>query len=184
MNEVKPPKKPLVFYYGIVMLILFLFNFLAMPWFMQRQIKEVDYGTFMSMTESKEIGRVEIQDNQIAFTDKEETQIYKTGIMYDPGLVERLYDSGAQFTSEIVQEMSPFLSIILNWILPVLIFVGIGQLLTRKLIDRAGGGGSSMMFNMGKSSAKVYVNLAAADVAKHTTFIATVKPADMPLYNA
>ena len=157
MNEVKPPKKPLVFYYGIVMLILFLFNFLAMPWFMQRQIKEVDYGTFMSMTESKEIGRVEIQDNQIAFTDKEETQIYKTGIMYDPGLVERLYDSGAQFTSEIVQEMSPFLSIILNWILPVLIFVGIGQLLTRKLIDRAGGGGSSMMFNMGKSNAKVYV---------------------------
>lgn len=157
MNEVKPPKKPLVFYYGIVMLILFLFNFLAMPWFMQRQIKEVDYGTFMSMTENKEIGRVEIQDNQIAFTDKEETQIYKTGIMYDPGLVERLYDSGAQFTSEIVQEMSPFLSIILNWILPVLIFVGIGQLLTRKLIDRAGGGGSSMMFNMGKSNAKVYV---------------------------
>lgn len=156
MNEVKPPKKSLIYYYGIMILVLMLFNFMAVPWIAQRQIHEVDYGTFMDMTEKQEIGRVEIQDNRIVFTDKEETEIYKTGLMDDPDLVYRLKDSGAVFTSEIVEEMSPFLSVLLSWILPIAIFVGIGQILSRKMMDRVGGTGS-MMFNMGKSSAKVYV---------------------------
>ena len=156
MNEVKRPKKPLIYYYCVVMLILMLFNFLAMPWMMERQIKEVDYGTFMSMTEEKNIGQVDIQNNQIVFTDKEGKQIYKTGLMEDPSRTERLYEAGAVFSSEIVEETSPLLSFLLSWILPIVVFIGLGQFMSKKLMDRAGGP-NSMSFNMGKSNAKVYV---------------------------
>ncbi len=156
MNEVKRPKKPLIYYYCVVMLILMLFNFLAMPWLMERQIKEVDYGTFMTMTEEKNIGQVDIQNNQIVFTDREGKQIYKTGLMEDPGRTERLYEAGAVFSSEIVEETSPLLSFLLSWILPIVFFIGLGQFMTKKLMDRAGGP-NSMSFNMGKSNAKVYV---------------------------
>ena len=157
MNEVKKPKKPLIFYYGIVMLVILLFNLITVPWFLERQIQEVDYGTFMSMTESSNIGQVDVQENQIIFTDKEKTQIYKTGVMNDPDLTERLYASGAVFSSEIIEETSPILSFLLTWILPIVIFVGIGEFMTRSLMKKAGGGADSMMFNMGKSNAKVYV---------------------------
>ncbi|MGM9653277.1 MAG: ATP-dependent zinc metalloprotease FtsH [Eubacteriales bacterium] len=168
MNEVKTPKKPLIFYYAIAMLILLLFNFLTLPRLLERQVKEVDYGTFMSMTEEKNIGKVEVQDNQILFTDKAEENIYKTGLMNDPGLTQRLFDSGAVFTSEIVEEASPLLSFLLSWILPILIFIGLGQYLTKMMMKKAGGN-NSMMFNMGKSNAKVYVKssdgIKFADVA-------------------
>ena len=157
MNEVKKPQKPIFYFYGIVLVIIILFNTLAMPMLAQMQVKEVDYGTFMTMTENKEIGRVDVQDNQIVFTDLEDEQIYKTGVMDDPGLVDRLHNSGATFSKEIVNEMSPLLSILLTWILPMLIFFGIGQFMSKKMMDKAGGGSSSMMFNMGKSNAKVYV---------------------------
>lgn len=156
MNEVKSPRKPLIYYYGVVILVLMLFNFLAMPWLAQRQIREVDYGTFMQMTENQEIGRVEVQENQILFTDKEDTQIYKTGLMNDPDLIYRLKDSGAVFAGEIVEQMSPFLSFLLSWVLPIAIFAGLGQLMSRKMMEKAGGP-NSMMFGMGKSNAKVYV---------------------------
>ena len=116
MNEVKKPKKPLIYYYGIVLVALLLFNFLAVPWLSQRQVKEVDYGTFMTMTEEKQVGRVEVQDNQILFTDKEEKQVYKTGLMTDPDLVNRLKASGAEFSSEIQEQMSPVLTFLLTWL--------------------------------------------------------------------
>ncbi|MGM9628435.1 MAG: ATP-dependent zinc metalloprotease FtsH [Faecousia sp.] len=157
MNEVKKPKKPLLYYYCIVMLVLMLFNFLAMPKLMERQVREVDYGTFMSMTEEGNIGQVDIQSNQIVFTDKEGTQIYKTGLVDDPGRVERLYAAGAQFGSEIIEETSPFLTVLLSWVLPIVIFVALGQFMSKKMMDRMGGGTNSMSFNMGKSNAKVYV---------------------------
>ena len=156
MNEVKQPKKPLAYYYGIVLVVLLLFNLLVMPTITNAQIKEVDYGTFMSMTEKKEIGRVEIEDNQILFTNKDETQIYKTGIMDDPDRTQRLYDAGAQFSSEIVEETSPLLSALLSFVLPLVIFIGLGQILSRKMMDKMGGP-NAMSFNMGKSNAKVYV---------------------------
>ncbi|MDY5627976.1 MAG: ATP-dependent zinc metalloprotease FtsH [Clostridia bacterium] len=156
MNEVKKPKKPLIYYYGIVLLILMLFNLLLMPKMLERQIKEVDYGTFMTMTEEKNIGRVQIEANQILFTDKKGTTVYKTGPMSDPGLVERLKASGAVFSSPIIQEASPLLSFLLSWILPMVIFILLGQFLTKKMMNKAGGP-NSMMFNMGKSNAKVYV---------------------------
>ena len=168
MNEVKKPKKPLIYYYFIALLIIMLFNLLLMPKMLERQIRETDYGTFMTMTEEKNIGRVQIQDNQIIFTDKEERTIYKTGLMNDPGLVERLKESGAVFSSEIIEETSPLLSILLTWIMPMVIFIALGQFLSKKLMDRVGGS-NSMMFNMGKSDAKVYVKSADgikfADVA-------------------
>ena len=156
MNEIKKPKKPLIFYYGIALLVVLLLNSILLPSIMHRQIKEVDYGTFMTMTEEKNIGRVQIEDNQILFTDKADEKVYKTGLMDDPGLTERLYESGAVFASEIVQEASPLLSFFLTWILPILIFWGFGQLLSKQLMKKAGGS-NSMMFNMGKSNAKVYV---------------------------
>ena len=156
MKEVKQPKKPLIFYYLIVILALMLFNALIMPWFTQGQIQEVDYGTFMDMTKAKEIGLVEVQDNQILFTDKDETTVYKTGVMFDPGLVDRLDESGATFSQEIVEEMSPLTTILLSWILPMVIFIGLGQFMSKKLMSKAGGNG--MMFGMGKSNAKIYVN--------------------------
>ncbi len=166
MKEVKSPKKPLIFYYVIALIALFLLNSLLVPYLASRQIKEVDYGTFMQMTEDGEIGEVEISDNEILFTNKDGDTVYKTGIMDDEGLVERLYASGATFSSEIVEEMSPLLSFFLYWILPILIFIGIGQLLSRKLTKNYSGGGNSMMFNLGKSSAKVYVQ--SADGIKFT----------------
>ena len=157
MNEVKKPNRPLIYYYMIAMIIVFLFNALAMPWLAEQQVKQVDYGTFMTMTENQEIGQVEIQYNQIIFTDKENKQIYKTGLMNDPGLVERLHESGAVFASEIIEETSPLLSFFLSWILPMVIFIALGQYMSKKMMDKAGGGSGSMRFNMGKSNAKVYV---------------------------
>lgn len=156
MNEVKKPKKPLLFYYVVAMALLMLLNIFAMPFFLQRQIKEVDYGTFMKMTEDKQIGLVEVQDNQIIFTDKTEKNFYKTGLLTDPGMTERLYGSGAKFSKEIVKEASPLMSFLLSWVFPILLFVGIGQLLSRQMMKKMGGA-DSMMFNMGKSNAKIYV---------------------------
>lgn len=158
MNEVKQPKKPLIYYYVIVLLVLMLFNFLAMPWMLQRQVREVDYGTFISMTEEKQVGQVEIQaeSNQIIFTDKDNTAVYKTGMVDDPDLTARLYDSGAKFSGEIIEQMSPVLSFLLTWVLPIVIFIGIGQWMSKKMMDRAGGP-NSMAFGMGKSNAKIYV---------------------------
>lgn len=128
-----------------------------MPWLLQRQVKEVDYGTFMSMIEEENVGEVEIQDNKIVFTDKDESTVYKTGKMDDPTLTERLYNSGATFTSEIVEQASPLLSFLLTWILPLVIFIGFGQIMAKRITKNVGGGPNSMMFNMGKSNAKVYV---------------------------
>ena len=156
MNEVKKPKKPLIYYYFIVLLIIILFNLLLMPQIIQRQIKETDYGTFMTMTEEKNIGRVQVQDNQIVFTDKAEKNIYKTGLMNDPELVQRLKASGAEFSGEIIEETSPLLSILLTWILPMVIFIVLGQIISKKMMEKAGGA-NSMAFNLGKSNAKVYV---------------------------
>ena len=158
MNEVKKPRKPLIYYYTIVLIAIILFNFLAMPLISGARVKEVDYGTFIAMTENKEIGKVEIQaqENQIVFTDKDEKQVYKTGMVDDPDLTQRLYDSGAKFSGEIIEQMSPLLNIFLTWILPILIFVGIGQFMYKKLMEKAGGP-NSMAFGMGKSNAKIYV---------------------------
>ena len=155
MNTVKSPKKPLIFYYFIFMLALFLINVLLMPSVSEMKIEEVDYGTFITMTDEKQIDQVEIQTNRILFTDKE-GKVYKTGLMDDPNRTERLYASGAQFSSEIIEEMSPLLSFFVSWIVPMLIIILLGQLLTRKLMKSAGGS-TSRMFNMGKSNAKVYV---------------------------
>lgn len=158
MNEVKKPRKPLIYYYTIVLIAIILFNFLAMPLISGARVKEVDYGTFITMTQNKEVGKVEIQaqENQIVFTDKDEKQVYKTGMVDDPDLTKRLYDSGAQFSGEIIEQMSPLLNIFLTWILPILIFVGIGQFMYKKLMEKAGGP-NSMAFGLGKSNAKVYV---------------------------
>ena len=156
MQEAKTPKKPLIFYYLVISLIMILFNLLVMPALMSHQVKEVDYGTFMTMTEQQDIGLVDVQDNQIVFTDKAQEQVYKTGTMNDPGLTERLYASGAEFSKEIVEEASPLLSFFVSWVLPFVIFIGIGQYMSKKLMNKAGGG-NSMMFNMGKSNARVYV---------------------------
>lgn len=156
MNEIKKPKRPLIYYYTITLLTLLLINFFFLPAIAESKIKEVDYGTFMKMVDDKEIAQVEIESNRILFTDKDSDIVYKTGIMNDPNLTERLYDSGAKFTSEIVEEASPFITLIFSWILPILIFWGLGQLLTKQLMKKAGGQ-NSMMFNMGKSNAKIYV---------------------------
>ncbi len=168
MNEVKTPKKPLVFYYGIAMVVLLLLNMLVMPLITQHQVEEVDYGTFIKMTENKEIGQVEIEDNQILFTNKDKSKIYKTGLLNDDGLVQRLYDSGAEFSGEIVEQMSPLMSFIVSWVLPVVLFVVLGQLLSRQLMKKMGGP-NAMKFDMGKSNAKVYVQSSGgikfADVA-------------------
>ena len=158
MNEVKRPKKPLIYYYMIVLVVMMLINLIAVPWFAEKQIREVSYGTFMTMTEEGDIGQVDVQSNQILFTNKEGNQIYKTGLMYDPNLTQRLHDAGiTSFGSEIVEETSPFLSILLSWVLPIVVFVALGQFMSKKLMDRAGGGSGAMSFNTGRSSAKVYV---------------------------
>ena len=170
MKEVKPSKKPLAIYYAIVLAVLLLLNLVLLPWMSERQVEEVDYGTFMTMTEEKNIGRVDIESNQIIFTDKEEKQVYKTGLMNDTGLTERLYDAGATFSSEIVEQSSPVLSFLIWFVLPIILFSAIGNQMNKKLMEKAGGGPGSMMFGgMGKSNAKVYVQSTAgirfADVA-------------------
>ena len=170
MKEVKPSKKPLAIYYAIVLLVLLVINLVVMPWLAERQVQEVDYGTFMSMTEQENIGKVDIQSNQIIFTDKDNKQIYKTGLMNDPSLTERLYDAGAQFSSEIVEQGSPVLSFLLWFVLPILLFSFIGNQMNKTLMEKAGGGPGSMMFGgAGKSNAKVYVQsthgIRFADVA-------------------
>ena len=157
MNEVKTPKKNWFYYYTIVLLILILLNSLIVPMIQQHSVKEVDYGTFISMTEKKEIGKVEIESNQIVFTNKDASQIYKTGLMDDPNRTERLYESGAEFSSEIIEQMSPLVSFLLTWILPLVIFFALGQYMSKKLMNKMGGGKDSMMFGMGKSNAKIYV---------------------------
>ena len=170
MNEIKTPKKPLIYYYLVAMLVLLLFNFLAMPWLSEHQIKDVDYNTFVSMTEKKEIGQVEIQeqDNRILFTSADGAAVYKTAMVPDDGLVQRLLDAGISTTGEEIEQTSLLVSI-LGWVLPLIIFIAIGQLISRNLMKRMGGDGNSMMFNMGKSNAKVYVKSAEgikfADVA-------------------
>lgn len=156
MKEVKNPKKPLIYYYGIVLLILFLFNLLVTPLLMQRQITEVDYGTFMSMIEEKNIGNVEVDSSRILFTDKDNTVLYETGAMNDPTLVQRLYESGAKFSQDMEQTTSPLMSFLLTFVLPLIIFIGLGQYMTRKIMSQMGGK-NAMSFGMGKSNAKVYV---------------------------
>ena len=157
MQEVKRPKQPLIFYYVVMILVILLFNCIVAPYIAGKAISDVDYGTFMTMTENGEIGKVQLQRNQIIFTSKDESSIYRTGVMDDPGLVDRLHASGVAFTSEIVEETSPLASLLLSWLLPLGIFVLLGQFMSKKLMDKAGGGAGSMMFNMGKSNAKVYV---------------------------
>ena len=156
MKEVKSPKKPLIYYYGIVLLIILIFNTVVSPLLMNAKVQEVDYGTFMKMIEEKNIGRVEIDDSEIVFTDKDEAQIYKTGEMNDPTLTERLYECGAEFTRNIQQQTSPLLSFLLTFVLPVIIFTMLGQYMAKKMMNQAGGP-NAMTFGMGKSNAKVYV---------------------------
>ena len=170
MKEVKPSKKPLAIYYAIVLCVLLVLDLVLVPWFSQRRIKEVDYGTFMTMTEEQNIGRVDIESNQIIFTDKDETQVYKTGLMNDPNLTERLYAAGASFSSEIVEQGSPLVSFLVWFVLPILLFSFIGNQMNKKLMEKAGGGPGAMMFGgAGKSNAKVYVQsthgIRFADVA-------------------
>ena len=170
MKEVKTPRKPLAIYYAIVLVLLLLLNCVLMPWASERQVQEVDYGTFMSMTENGEIGKVDVEDNQILFTNKDNSQVYKTGLMNDPNLTQRLYDSGAEFSSEIVEQASPVLSFLLWFVLPILLFSAIGNYMNKKLMEKAGGGPGAMMFGgVGKSNAKVYVQsthgIRFADVA-------------------
>ncbi len=159
MNEVKTPKRPLVYYSIIALLAILIFNIFATPALFATQVKEVDYGTFMKMTEDGDIGLVEVDSNEIVFTDKAKENYYKTGVMDDPNLTERLYKSGAEFSSEIVQQASPLLSFFLTWVLPILLFVWIGDIMSKKLMKQAGGP-NSLMFNMGGSNAKVYVKSA------------------------
>ena len=159
MQEVKQPnKKPFIFYYMIALIVIILINSLLVPQIVQRAVKEVDYNTFMQMTYDKQIDEVQVQDNQIVFTAKDDKTIYKTGLMDDPDRTQRLYDSGAKFSSEIVEEASPILSFLISWLLPLIIIIGFGQLMYRQMTKKAGG--DSMMFGMGgmgKSNAKVYV---------------------------
>ena len=157
MKEIKNPKRPLVYYAVVAMLAVLLFNLLAVPAMANAAVKEVDYGTFMDMTEKGDIGKVEIESNQIIFTDKSGQSFYKTGLMDDPDRTERLYKAGAEFSSEIVEQTSPLLSFVLTWVLPILIFVWIGDVMSKKMMN---GGPNSLMFNMGGSSAKVYVKSA------------------------
>ena len=157
MNEVKKPKKPLIFYYIIVIAVLLLFNVFVTPWIMERQVKEVDYGTFISMTEKKQVDRVDIedQDNTIMFTDKND-QVYKTAKVEDPDLTKRLYQADVSFYGEEIKQTSPIITALLSWVLPLLIFIGIGQYMSKKIMEKAGGK-NAMAFGMGKSNAKIYV---------------------------
>ena len=156
MKEVRPPKRPLIFYYCVAMLVLLLFNFLAMPWMAKQQVREVDYGTFMDMAENHQLGQVEIQEteNQILFTDKDNTAVYTTGMVPDPDLKQMLKDSGARFTGEVIQQTDPIVSFLLSWVLPIVIFIVLGQYLSRRMMKNLGGP-NAMAF--GRSSAKMYV---------------------------
>ena len=156
MKEVKAPKKPIISYYVIILAVMLIFNFFVMPGIAKSRIKNARYDEFMDMTLNKEIGKVEVQQNQILFTDTEEKNIYKTGTINDPDMVNRLYDSGAKFSSDIVEEVSPFVSLIFSWVIPILIFVLIGRFMSKKMMDKVGGD-NAMMFGMGKSNAKIYV---------------------------
>ncbi len=168
MKEVKSPKKPLIYYYVLVLAILFLFNMIVPTFLMAPQIETVDYGTFMDMIEEQDIGRVEITDNEITFTNKDDSKIYQTGVMYDPGLTERLHESGATFASDVGDEGSPILSFLLSFVLPLVIFIGLGQYMSKKMMEQMGGK-NAMSFGMGKSNARVYVQssdgIRFADVA-------------------
>ena len=157
MNEVKRPKKPLIVFYTTVLVLLLAFNLFILPALVQGSVKEVDYGTFMTATEKGQIDEVQIDSHQILYTLKGEKTVYKTGLMNDPGLTERLYKSGATFSQEIVEEASPLMTLVLSWLLPMGIFLLLGNLISKKLMNKAGGGPGSMMFNLGKSNAKVYV---------------------------
>ena len=156
MKEVKSPKKPLLYYYGITLLVILLFNLLVAPLIARNQVTETDYGTFMQMIEDKDIGKVQVESDQIIFTGKSGGTVYTTGAMDDPTLTQRLYDAGATFTKEVQQTTSPLLSLFLTIVLPLLIFLGIGQYMSKKLMEQAGGK-NSLMFGAGRSSAKVYV---------------------------
>ena len=156
MKEVKSPKRPLIYYYAITLVILILFNFLVLP-LLGDTVKEVDYGTFMTMIEEKNIGKVQVEDSEITFTDKSGENIYQTGAMDDPTLTERLYECGATFTKEVQKATSPVWNFIVTVVLPLLIFIGLGQYMNKKLMEQMGGGKNSMAFGMGKSNAKVYV---------------------------
>ena len=156
MKEVKTPKKPLAYYYGIVLIVLIVFNLVVTPILMEHQVKETDYGTFMSMIEKKNIGEVEVKDNQIIFTDKDQKNIYKTGLMNNPNLTDRLYECGAVFAKDIDKQMSPIISFLLTGVLPLILFIALGNYMAKKLMEHAGGK-NSMAFGMGKSNAKIYV---------------------------
>lgn len=156
MKEVKTPRKPFIYYYLLVFSILILFNLIAMPWIAQRQIKEVDYGTFMTMTEKKDIDTVEIQSNKILFSDVD-GKIYETGKVDDDNLINRLYESEVKFSSQIIEQTSPMMNILLYWILPFILFSSVGNRFLKKSMDNSSGAKGSMMFGLGKSNAKVYV---------------------------
>ena len=157
MKEVKSPKKPLIYYYGVVLLVLLVFNLVITPLLLKQEVAEVDYGTFMSMTESKNIGQVQVEDQQIVFTDKDEKNVYQTNVMDDPNLTERLYESGAKFSKDVDASTSPLLSLLITGLLPMLIFIGLGQYMAKKLREQMGGKDSLMFGGMGKSNAKIYV---------------------------
>ena len=157
MQEVKSPKKPLLYYYGVVLLVLLVFNLVITPLLLKQEVTEVDYGTFMSMTESKNIGQVQVEDQQIVFTDKDEKNVYQTNVMDDPNLTERLYESGAKFSKDVDASTSPLLSLLITGLLPMLIFIGLGQYMAKKLREQMGGKDSLMFGGMGKSNAKIYV---------------------------
>ena len=157
MKEVKSPKKPLIYYYGVVLLVLLVFNLVITPLLLKQEVTEVDYGTFMSMTESKNIGQVQVEDQQIVFTDKDEKNVYQTIVMDDPNLTERLYASGAKFSKDVDASTSPLLSLLITGLLPMLIFIGLGQYMAKKLREQMGGKDSLMFGGMGKSNAKIYV---------------------------
>ena len=157
MQEVKSPKKPLLYYYGVVLLVLLVFNLIVTPLLLKEEVTEVDYGTFMSMTEEKNIGEVQVEDQQIVFTDKDGKNVYQTNAMDDPQLTERLYESGAKFSKDVSSTTSPLLSLLITGLLPMLIFIGLGQYMAKKLRDQMGGKDSLMFGGMGKSNAKIYV---------------------------
>ena len=157
MKEGKSPKKPLIYYYGVVLLVLLVFNLVITPLLLKQEVTEVDYGTFMSMTESKNIGQVQVEDQQIVFTDKDEKNVYQTNVMDDPNLTERLYESGAKFSKDVDASTSPLLSLLITGLLPMLIFIGLGQYMAKKLREQMGGKDSLMFGGMGKSNAKIYV---------------------------
>jgi cell division protease FtsH len=157
MKEVKQPKKPLYYYYGIALLVLLLFNFIALPLITQADIREVDYGTFMKMIEDKQIGQVQVDSNEILFTNLDKSVVYKTGVMEDPTLTERLYASGATFSTTITHPMPVLAELLLEWVLPILLFIWLGRAVSKKMMNRVGGGADSMMFGMGRSNARVYV---------------------------